>query len=155
MKYALILAAALVAFHVQPVIAEQTLLLRQPAVSADKLAFVYAGDIWIANRDGTEARRLTSHPASESHPRFSPDGSMLSFAANYENNADVYVIPIAGGQPQRLTWHPASDIPTGWTPDGSAVTFVSNRETDHGRSGQWYHASLEGGLPEKQMEARV
>ena len=155
MKYALTLAAVLLSFHFEHALAEQTLLLRQPAVSADKLAFVYAGDIWVANRDGSEPRRLTSHPASETHPRFSPDGSQVSFLANYEDNSDVYVLPAAGGQPQRLTWHPATDTPTGWTPDGSAVTFVSNRETDHGRSGQWYHASLQGGLPAKQMESRI
>ncbi|MDH3441050.1 MAG: PDZ domain-containing protein, partial [Gammaproteobacteria bacterium] len=57
--------------------------------------------------------------------------------------------------PRRLTWHPGPDVPTGWTADGSAVTLVSPRETDHGRSGQWYHASLDGGLPKKLMEARI
>ena len=135
--------------------AQQTLLLKQPAVSAERLAFVYAGDIWTANRDGSQPRRLTSHPVSEFEPKFSPDGSMLAFSANYENNVDVYVMPVAGGQPKRLTWHPASDVPTGWTADGTEVTFISGRETDHGRSGQWYHVSLDGGLPVKQMEARI
>jgi tricorn protease len=64
-------------------------------------------------------------------------------------------VPAKGGQPQRLTWHPDNDIPLDWTPDGSAVAFVSRRETDHGRSGQLYHASLDGSFPEKQMEARI
>lgn len=135
--------------------AQQTLLLRSPDISADKIAFVYAGDIWVANRDGLQPRRLTSSPADENHPLFSPDGSTIAFQANYEDNEDVYVIPVNGGQPQRLTWHPGDDVPTGWTSDGQAVSFVSDRETDHGRSGQLYHAALSGGLPAKQMEARV
>jgi tricorn protease len=138
-----------------PVAAESTLLLRDPALSADHLAFVYAGDLWIAAADGSEPRRLTSHPADERGPVFSPDGSMIAFSASYEDNQDVWVISADGGQPRRLTWHPAEDRATGWTADGASVTFVSDRETDHGRSGQWYHASLEGGLPSKQMEARV
>ena len=138
-----------------PAIAQQALLLRQPDISADHLTFVYAGDIWLANRDGSEPRRLTSHPAEENSPTFSPDGSMIAFSANYENNGDVYVIDINGGQPKRLTWHPSGDVPTGWTADGEAVSFVSNRETDHGRSGQLYHAALSGGLPQKRMDARV
>ncbi|MFU8878184.1 MAG: S41 family peptidase, partial [Wenzhouxiangellaceae bacterium] len=133
---------------------EPTRLLRQPALSADHLAFVYAGDLWVAERDGSSPRRLTTSPAEENTPIFSPDGSQIAFAANYESNTDVYVIPVEGGQPKRLTWHPGNDIPVDWTPDGSAVAFVSSRETDHGRSGQLFHASLEGGLPEKQMEAR-
>ena len=152
MKYPILLASLMLA---QLAFADGTLLLKQPAISADKLAFVYAGDIWVANRDGTAARRLTSHAASESAPTFSPDGTWLAFVARYEDNADVYVVPVDGGQPRRLTWHPADDIATGWTADGSAVTFVSRRETDHGRAAQWYHVPLAGGLPEKQMEARV
>jgi len=145
----------LLAFLAQTVNAQQTLLLRQPDISADKLTFVYAGDIWVANRDGSNPRRLTSSPAEENSPTFSPDGTQIAFAAAYENNRDVYVSPTAGGQPQRLTWHPGADLPTGWTADGSAVTMVSARESDHGRSGQLYHVSVDGGLPEKQMEARV
>ncbi|MGB5244903.1 MAG: hypothetical protein WBN34_00005, partial [Woeseia sp.] len=86
--------------------ADQTLLLRQPALSAEHLAFVYAGDIWVADRNGAMPRRLTSHPAEESHPIFSPDGTSIAFAAEYEGRPDVYVIPVQGGQPKRLTWHP-------------------------------------------------
>jgi tricorn protease len=134
---------------------DRTLLLRQPALSADHLAFVYAGDIWIAGRDGNQPRRLTSSAADEGRPVFSPDGSQIAFVANFEGNDDVYVIAADGGQPQRLTWHPADDRVTGWTPDGAAVTVVSNRETDHGRSGQLYHAAVAGGLPQKRMLARV
>jgi len=138
-----------------PAAAQGTLLLRQPALSAEHLAFVYAGDLWIAQRDGSAPRRLTTHAAEENTPIFSPDGQQLAYAATYEDNTDVYVIGIDGGQPQRLTWHPAADVPLGWTPDGSAVALVSNRETDQGRSGQLYHASLAGGLPQKQMQARI
>jgi len=133
---------------------EPTRLLRDPDISDSHLVFVYAGDLWLAGRDGSDRRRLTSHPAEEYSPIFSPDGSRIAFAAEYEGNTDVYVISVGGGQPQRLTWHPGGDTPVDWAPDGSAVAFVSDRETDHGRSGQLYHASLEGGLPVRQMEAR-
>lgn len=134
---------------------QSTLLLQQPALSDTQLAFVYAGDIWIANRDGSDPKRLTSHPAQETNPIFSPDGSMLAFTAPYDDNDDVYVISTAGGQPQRLTWHPGRDTPIGWSPDGRQVALVSPRETDHGRSSQLYHVDLDGGLPTKQMEARI
>ncbi len=142
-------------FFLNSISAQQTLLLRQPALSENHLAFVYAGDIWVANRDGTYPRRLTTSPVGESGPIFSPDGTMIAFSAAYENNFDVYVISVDGGQPKRLTWHPGYDISLDWSPDGSAVAVASGRETDHGRSAQLYHASLEGGLPEKQMEARI
>jgi len=131
-----------------------TLLLRQPTVSETHLVFVYAGDLWRADRDGSNPVRLTSSPAEENNPFFSPDGSMIAFSANYEGNTDVYIMSVDGGTPSRLTWHPGSDIVTGWSSDGNSVAFFTRRETDHGRSGELYHVSVDGGAPEKQMEAR-
>ena len=81
-----------------------TRLLRQPAVSKDHLAFVYGGNIWVSDRDGSHPVQITSHPASEFAPHFSPDGKWIAFSANYDNNTDVYVVPVEGGQPRRLTW---------------------------------------------------
>src|ERR1700755_3398428 len=79
---------------------------RQPAVSADKIAFVFAGDIWIVPKAGGTATRLSSPPGEESFPRFSPDGTKLAYSASYDGNLDVYVVPVAGGIPERLTHHP-------------------------------------------------
>ncbi|MFW5926892.1 MAG: hypothetical protein ACOCSR_02480, partial [Wenzhouxiangella sp.] len=84
--------------------AEPTRLLRQPDLSEDHLVFVYAGDIWLAERDGSDPRRLTTDEADEGNPRFSPDGSMIAFSARYEGNDNVHVIPVEGGQPRQLTW---------------------------------------------------
>ncbi|AKS40484.1 S41 family peptidase [Wenzhouxiangella marina] len=134
--------------------ADGTRLLRQPDLSDEHLVFVYAGDLWLARADGSDPRRLTSHPADEQAPFFSPDGRRIAFAANYEGNTDVYVISVDGGNPARLTWHPGDDIPVGWSADGEAVAFASRRETDHGRSAQLYHVPVEGGAPERQMAAR-
>ena len=134
---------------------EQTLLLRDPAISDSHIAFVYAGDLWVADRNGARPRRLTSSPVDEYNPTFSPDGSWIAYTANFENNDDVYIISTAGGQPKRLTWHSDDDIVLDWAPDGSAVAFASRRGTNHGRSAQLFHVSINGGLPEKQMEARI
>lgn len=136
-------------------LAQPTLLLHHPALSAEHLAFVYAGDLWLADADGRDPRRLTSHPGDESEPYFSPDGRQLAFTANWDGNPDVYVVDIAGGQLRRLTWHPGADIAVGWSADGKDVAFVSSRETNQGRSGQLYHVAADGGAPRKQMLARV
>ncbi len=150
-------AALLAAFPLGKALADgqETLLLQTPTVSQKHLAFVYAGDIWVANRDGSAPRRLTSDAASETEPYFSPDGSKIAFTADYGDNWDVYVIAVEGGQPERLTYHPGRDTATGWSHDGKKVAFSSARERMFGRSGQLYHADLKGGLPEKVMEANV
>src|SRR5512140_1972713 len=82
---------------------------RQPAVSADKIAFVYAGDIWLVPKTGGTAVRLSSPLGEESFPRFSPDGSKLAYSADYDGNLDVYVVAATGGEPARLTYHPMDD----------------------------------------------
>jgi tricorn protease len=130
-----------------------TRLLRQPAVSKDHLAFVYGGDIWVSDRDGGHPIQITTHPATEFAPHFSPDGNWIAFSANYDNNMDVYVVPVTGGEPRRLTWHPAADVVTGWSPDGKRVLFVSNREIANSRSSQFYEVSLDGGYEHKVMKA--
>jgi tricorn protease len=106
-----------------------TRLLRSPTVSATHIAFAYANNIWIVERSGGAARRVTSFQGQTLSPHFSPDGKWLAFSGEYAGNNDVYVVPSEGGEPKRLTWHPGSDVVQGWTPDGKAVMFASSRAT--------------------------
>jgi tricorn protease len=126
-----------------------TRLLSQPAVSDRHVAFAYAGDLWIANLDGSGVRRLTTHPGFEVSPRFSPDGRWLAFSGNYDGNVDVYLVSVEGGEPTRLTWHPGPDTVQGFTPDGRAVLFRSPRGVYTGRHNQLFTVSVEGGFPER------
>ena len=143
-----------IAASVSPVRAE-TLMLGDPALSAEHLAFTYAGDIWLAARDGINPQRLTSSQADEMRPRFSPDGQSIAYSANIDGNYDVFVISVTGGQPRRMTWHPGNDRVLGWTSDGKSVAISSPRERRAGRSGQLFHVALDGGLPVKVSEARI
>jgi tricorn protease len=122
---------------------------RYPAVSRTQIAFVYAGDIWVAPKAGGGAVRLTSSPGEESFPRFSPDGSKIAYSASYDGNIDVFVVSASGGEPVRLTHHPMTDRVIGWTPDGARVLFASARESGRQRFNQFYTVAITGGLPEK------
>ena len=125
-----------------------TRMLAQPATSATHVAFVYAGDLWIAKHDGTDVRRLTSDDGVESNAAFSPDGRRIAFTAQYEGNADVYVVPVEGGVPTRLTWHPGADVVQAFTPDGSAVMFTSGRAVFTNRYTQLFKVPVTGGIEE-------
>jgi tricorn protease len=128
-----------------------TRMLFQPAVSADHIAFIYAEDLWVANLDGSQPRRLTVSEGVESSPYFSPDGKWIAFTAQYDGNYDVYIIPVEGGIPKRLTWHPAADIVRGFTPDGKSVLFASPRNTFSNRYLKLFTVSVAGGT-EKELE---
>jgi tricorn protease len=124
-----------------------TRLLTDPAISGDRIAFAYANDLWVANLDGTNVLRLTSHPGVEASPHFSPDGKLIAFTGRYDGNTDVFVVPTDGGAPKRLTWHPAIDRALGFTPDGKSVLFASSREVYTGRYVQLFTVPIGGGVP--------
>lgn len=114
--------------HVQGY-AQGTRLLRQPAISATQIAFAYGGDIWVTQKAGGDARRITSTAAVEANPHFSPDGQWIAFSSDRTGIPQVYIVPAQGGTPTRLTWYPAPSYPRGWAPDGKQVLYASNRES--------------------------
>lgn len=132
-------------FYMTSAPAQGTRLLRQPTISQQHIAFIYGADLWVADRNGGEARRLTSTPAVESHPYFSPDGQRIAFTSNRAGVAAVYVVSINGGEPTRLTWYPAAAKVCGWTPDGKKILYASNRETAPTGYDRLWTVSLEGG----------
>jgi tricorn protease len=106
-----------------------TRLLWQPAISKDKIVFIYAEDLWVANRDGSYPTRITVSEGTESNPVFSPDGSTIAFTGQYDGNTDVFIVPVTGGVPRRLTWHPGADLVRDFSPDGKKILFASQRNS--------------------------
>ena len=140
----LLLFISISALSIDP---KDTRMMSQPAVSANHIAFIYAEDLWIADGDGSQPRRLTIDEGVESNPVFSPDGSMIAFSAQYDGNTDVFIVPTTGGVPKRLTWHPGSDQVRGFTPDGKSVLFISGRAVFTNRYTQLFTVPVTGGFP--------
>lgn len=80
-------------------------------------------ELWTANADGSEPRKLTSLEANTGSPRWSPDGRWIAFDSTAEGNAHVYVIGAAGGTPRRLTTDPSKEIVPSWSHDGQWILF--------------------------------
>src|ERR1035437_8526167 len=120
-------------------------MLTDPALSAERIAFVYGNDSWTCRLDGSGVQRITSGPSVKMRPAFSPDGSLLAFSAELDGNLDVYVVSAAGGVLKRLTWHPGRDVVQGFAPDGKSVLFTSPRAAINNRHAQIYAVPVEGG----------
>lgn len=125
-----------------------TLLLRQPTISQTHVAFLYAGDLWLADRDGSHPRRLTVHEGVKFTPVFSPDGQWLAYSSgSFERDFAVYVISVQGGSPTQVTFHPGSDWVQGWTPNGEAILFSSARDSVSRRQTRFFTVGRTGGFP--------
>tara|TARA_R110000868_G_scaffold410693_5_gene699849 strand:- start:26341 stop:29619 length:3279 start_codon:yes stop_codon:yes gene_type:complete len=133
-------------------IAQGTRLLREPSISSNQIAFTYGSDVWVSNHDGSDVIRITSTPAIESDPHFSPDGKWIAFSSNRSGSFAVYIVSAEGGEPTRLTWHPSSAYSRGWSPDGKKVLYASSRESAPTSINRLWTVSTDGGPSTKLSE---
>ncbi len=90
--------------------------LRNAAISPDAstIAFTYKGDIFTVPVAGGMARQITSNPAYDTNPVWSPDGRTLVFASAREGSMDLYAVDANGGTPRRLTTVSSNETPLGF-----------------------------------------
>jgi dipeptidyl aminopeptidase/acylaminoacyl peptidase len=85
-----------------------------------------SNQIWIMDAAGRNARALSTDASSASSPRFSPDGSLLSFITTKDGNANIFLMNTQGGEVRQVT-----NISTGvydqlWSPDGKWMAFSTD-----------------------------
>ena len=133
---------------------ETPLWLRRNAISPDgkSVAFTYKGDIWVVSSEGGRALQVTSNPAYDTAPVWTPDGKSIVFGSYREGSMDIWRTSAEGGKPVRLTDYPGNELPKAVRADGSVV-FTANIQNDvrYGgfpNEGQVYTVGPDGGLPQ-------
>jgi TolB protein len=106
--------------------------------------FLCLTDIYSMNADGSDVARLTTDPAAEFHPTWSPDGSRIAFARVVRGEApdEIFEAPLiftmaADGSDVRQISQASgewggSDFSPAWSPDASRIAFVGFRREDFG-----------------------
>ncbi len=106
-----------------------------PAISPDKRWVAYylihsetrSRDIWIAPIPAGRPVRITTDPAADVTPDWSPDGRRLAFTSDRGGAHAIYVIPIedgkAAGPEVRITPEGMSALYPKWSPDGGTIAF--------------------------------
>ena len=97
-----------------------------------------------AQSSGAHLRRLTFESGYHASPSWTPDASMLVFAADRDDNVDVWLQHARGGQPLRLTDDGAADWQPAVSPDGSQIVFRSERA-----GGGLFVIPVLGGVPRR------
>ena len=72
--------------------------------------------------------QVTTHPAEDRAPSWSPDGKYLLFRSDRSGNADIFRVRKDGSDLQPLTTDEAEDIYPAFSPDGERIVFQSDRE---------------------------
>jgi Tol biopolymer transport system component len=131
-----------------------------------QVAYASAGDdeenwdIWLKLVDRAEARRLTTHPAADVFPAWSPDGAQIAFV-RFENGpargwfggvgslqgsaGPIHLVSPLGGPERRLSAFPAH-LQLSWSPDGRWLA-ASKARSGGDPPGGIYLIPVAGGEP--------
>ena len=127
--------------------------IRKNAISPDgtKVAFCYQGDIFTVSSEGGRALQVTSSPAYDSDPFWTPDGKSLVFSSTRLGSRDIFITSAEGGTPKRITDYPGNEVPMAVL-DGGKVIFSADIQQDTTYAGfpenaQLWQIGIEGGRP--------
>jgi TolB protein len=91
-------------------------------------------DIWISLAAGGLPVQLTTDPAVDLHPSWSPDGSRLVYASNRSGSYDLWTIRVsegtADGEPVQLTTGETRELFPRWSPDGKRIAYIVEGPAD-------------------------
>ena len=74
-------------------------------------------DIYVINIDGTNLRRVTTHPDIDTTPTWSPSGTQIAFTSNRTGRPQIYIMNADGtGMAQRLNIPDAEADRATWAP---------------------------------------
>jgi Tol biopolymer transport system component len=102
------------------------------ALLADNLTAPMKMEIFIANADGSGARRLTDFGCAAFAPAFTPDGAKILFSSNKHNcdgrKFELFLMNTDGTGLEQVTDFGGFTSFPEFSPDGKKLVFVSDRD---------------------------
>ena len=129
--------------------------MRYCAISPDgqQIALSYKGDIYTVGVNGGRANQITTNPAHDTRPVWSPNGQQIAFASDRLGGMDIYIVDKEGGVPTRITTHSGNETPLAFK-DNEHILFQANilpaaddMQFASAQFPQVYEVSTSGGRP--------
>ena len=80
-------------------------------------------NLWLVSIDGKTLRQLTAAKASDTGPRWSPDGRTIAFISSRSGSSQIWTIDMAGGEAVKKSDFPIDVDNVQWSPDGTRLAF--------------------------------
>jgi Tol biopolymer transport system component len=109
----------------------------RPDASAGYVWALDAFDIYTANRDGSNLRRLTNYNVYTAESIVSPDGKSIVFTSLKDGDLDIYTMNIDGSNVRRLTTTHGYDGGPWWSPDGTKIVYRAHHPADSAERAQY------------------
>jgi Tol biopolymer transport system component len=87
-------------------------------------------DIYTANLDGSDLKRLTYYNVYTAEGVLSPDGQTIVFTSMKDGDLDIYTMNVDGSGVKRLTSAPGYDGGPWWSPDGKKIVYRAHHPQD-------------------------
>src|SRR2546428_7482235 len=95
----------------------------RPDYSKGYVWALYDYDIYVANADGSGARRITNNPYYDAEGTLSPDGQTIVFTSLRNGDLDIYTMHTDGTGLRRLTHTLGYDGGPFFSPDGKLIVY--------------------------------
>lgn len=87
-------------------------------------------DVFEADVDGGNLRRLTDQPGYDAEASYSPDGRHIVFTSQRDGDLEIYIMDADGRNPRRLTHGAGYDGGPFFSPDGRTILYRGDRRSD-------------------------
>lgn len=114
------------------------------AISPDGSRIAFEGlttgnaDIYVVGVDGAGLRQLTTDPATDQYPQWSPDGRTIVYDNSgarensedpqFSKTAEIFTVPANGGAPTQVTHNSWPDAAPSYSPDGKTIVDQSAQD---------------------------